>query len=45
MLKAGLRLEQYLQNRRDARGKVADAFLCTISRPEWLATREPAHLG
>jgi RimJ/RimL family protein N-acetyltransferase len=36
LLKAGLRLEEYQQNRRDARGQVADAFICTITREDWL---------
>ena len=36
LLKAGLRLEEYQQNRRNVRGQVADAFICGIGREEWL---------
>ena len=36
LLKAGLRLEEYQQNRRNARGEIADAFICSITREEWL---------
>jgi RimJ/RimL family protein N-acetyltransferase len=38
--KAGLRLEEYLQNRRNPRGQVADVFLCGITREEWLGNRQ-----
>jgi RimJ/RimL family protein N-acetyltransferase len=37
MKKAGLRLEEYLQNDLIVRGRAMDSFLCSITRREWEA--------
>jgi RimJ/RimL family protein N-acetyltransferase len=37
MKKAGLRLEEYLQNDLTVRGRIMDSYLCSISRREWVA--------
>jgi len=43
MKKAGLRFEEYLQNRRTLRGEWVDSYLCGITRRDWLhAQSRPA---